>query len=194
MQFIGDGNKDMLNTTKSKVKNMIFNLEIQRWKATCMMYSGLSIYMKCVKTINMHVWWSLARVRPYLTYKISAVLAICMGNQPRGLQCNFNRKLCYLCHQRQLDSPKHILFQCDAFEIFRISKLNKIIGKMPDAMKESFRHSSQENKVILFLSGLNCDSYIDEWSDVMAEICEFVFEIYRQRKNRYDDVSENGIT
>ena len=193
-QFICNGSNDMLKRAKSNVKNVIISLETDRWKASCMMYSELSIYMKCVRSINVHVWWSLAKTRPNLIYKIAAILAVCMGNQPKGLQCNFNRKLCYLCDQRQLDSPKHILFECDAFAIYRFSKLKQIIECMPEGMRYSFRNISLDEKVILLLSGLHCEVYIKEWSNLMIEICEYVYEIYRQRKTKYDGITLNGVT
>ena len=194
MQFISNGKKDMLNSAKSNIKNLINNLESERWKASCMMYSELSIYMKCVKSINMHVWWYLAQKRPYLIYKIAAVLAVCMGNQPKGLQCNFHSKLCYLCDQRQPDSPKHVLFECDSFSLFRLSKLKQIIECMPEGMKTSFINISIDERVTLLLSGLQCEVFIEEWSALMVEICDYVYEIYRQRKIKYDAISSNGVT
>ena len=51
--------------------------------------------------------------------KISAVMAVLMGNQPKGLQCNFNNKLCRLCSVRDIDSAKHIIFTCDSLREHR---------------------------------------------------------------------------
>ena len=131
-----------------------------RWKATCLMYTELSIYTECVKSIKTHVWWFLARKRPYLIYKISALLSVCMGNEPKGMKCDFKRRLGFLCDARQAASPKHILFE----------------------------------KTTLLLSGLHCDKYVEEWSQLMINICEFVYDIYRQRKIIYDSMCEVGIT
>ena len=132
------------------------------------------------------------RKKPCLVNKISAVMAILMGNQPRGLQCNFNNKLCRLCSLRDLDSAKHILFTCDSLGEYRNLKLNEIYYLMPIGMQNSFNELSTEQKLVFFLSGMQCDVLIDEWTTVMIKICEFVYEIYRLRKTKYDMMLEDS--
>ena len=184
----------MLNSTKSEIKTILLNFESMRWKASCLMYTELSIYTECVKSIKTHVWWFLARKRPYLIYKISALLSVCMGNEPKGMICEFRRRLCFLCNTRQPVSPKHILFECESLSSARSSKLKVIIDSMPNGLKSSFMEMNLNEKTTLLLSGLHCGKYIDEWSQLMINICEFVYEMYRQRKIIYDDMFEVGIT
>ena len=179
---------------KYRLSYSIFFFELMRWKATCLMYTELSIYTDCVKSIKTHVWWFLARKRPYLIYKISALLSVCMGNEPKGMKCEFRRRLCFLCNTRQPASPKHILFECESFSSTRSSKLKVIIDSMPNGMRSSFMEMNLNEKTTLLLSGLHCNKYIEEWSQLLINICDFVYEIYRQRKIKFDDMLELGIT
>ena len=80
--------------------------------------------------------------------------------------------------------------------IARTSKLKLIIDFMPNGMKNSFMgmNLDEKKKNTLLLSGLHCDKYIEEWSQLMTNICEFVYDIYRQRKIIYDNMFEVGIT
>ena len=152
------------------------------------------MYLRCVKSITTHVWWQLAKFKPYLILKISAVLAVCMGCEPKGLLCNFGKKLCDLCDQRQLDNPKHILFECNALMDYRNSKLQIVIETMPQAMAVSFQNFSIEDKMAFLLSGLHCSTYIDEWSAIMIKTCDFVYGIYHLRKSKYDSKATDAIT
>ena len=138
--------------------------------------------------------FQLNRKRPYLIYKISALLSVCMGNEPKGMKCDFKRRLCFLCDARQAASPKHILFECDIFSSARTSKLKLIMDSMPNGMKNSFMSMDLDGKTTLLLSGLHCDKYVEEWSQLMINICEFVYDIYRQRKIVYDSMFVAGIT
>ena len=118
----------------------------------------------------------------------------CIGNEPKGMKCDFKRRLCFLCDARQAASPKHILFECDIFSSARTSKLKLIMDSMPNGMKNSFMSMDLDGKTTLLLSGLHCDKYVEEWSQLMINICEFVYDIYRQRKIIYDSMFEVGIT
>ena len=186
MEFIYNGSEDVLKMTKNRIKAIVFDIEIQQWKASCILYQDLSLYMKCVNTIRMNSWWVLAKKKPYLVYKISAVMAVLMGNQPKGFQCNFRNKFCSMCPNRQLDSPKHILFECDALSNLRSTKLRELIDSMPEGMKYSFDDLHTDDKIVFLLSGLHCKSFIKEWEDILIKICEFVYDIYHERKNIYD--------
>ena len=65
---------------------------------------------------------------------------------------------------------------------------------MPNGMKTSYNNMCLEQKLVLILSGLNCDILIEEWASVMINICEYVYEVYRLRKKYYDLTVPNGIT
>ena len=150
--------------------------------------------MECVKTIKMSIWWSFAHKRPSIVYKISSVLAVLMGNQPKGLQCNLRQRMCKLCSNRSLDSTKHILFECDSLAMYRNTHLSVVTNSMPTGMRNSFLSLPDDKKLELLLSGLHCNSLIEEWDNIMRNICEYVHGIYWERKMKYDNLMTIEMT
>ena len=61
-------------------------------------------------------------------------------------------------------------------------------------MKTSFRNLGLDAKVNLLLSGLHSEVFIHDWADLMTAICEFDYDIYHQRKLKYDVITLNGVT
>ena len=61
-------------------------------------------------------------------------------------------------------------------------------------IKTSFRNLGLDAKVNLLLSGLHSEVFIHDWADLMTAICEFDYDIYRQRKLKYDAITLNGVT
>ena len=86
----------------------------------------------------MHAWWSLFKSRPKLGKAVSSVMAVLLGGQPSGMQSNFNHSPCNICCERAEDCSKHVLLHCSALNDIRKKYFEKIIDKMPSAMKMSF--------------------------------------------------------
>ena len=175
----------MVNETKIYVKKVIWNFETNRWKSSCMLYRELKLYMDGVMAIRMNVWWLLAKKRPHLTGKISSVIAVLMSCQPKSLQCNHGHKLCRLCQITVVENPVHTLFHCNRLGTVRTPLLENIIKDMPAPMADCVLKMNDADKFIFFISGLKCELFIDEWEQILIQICNFVHEIYVHRKSEY---------
>ena len=64
----------------------------------------------------MHPWWKYVDKQPHMKRYVSALMAVLMGGQPKGLQCNFDSIKCKICSSGARDSPAHILFECTALQ------------------------------------------------------------------------------
>ena len=56
---------------------------------------------------------------------------------------------------------------------------------MPAPMADCVLKMNDADKFIFFISGLKCESFIDEWEQILIQICNFVHEIYVHRKSEY---------
>ena len=52
------------------------------------------------------------------------------------------------------------------------------------------------DKMIFFLSALNCDYLVEEWIPILLNICSFVHTMYEGRKRLYDqlDIDNRNIS
>ena len=96
------------------------------------------------------------------TRRISAVVAVLTGCQPKGLQCNIGRTFCNICDKRAIDNSLHVLLKCDALNVLREACMNSILQSMPDNMKTSYSRLTDAEKIVFMLSGLNCNRVIAE--------------------------------
>ena len=128
-----------------------------------------------------------------MTNKISAVVSVLMGGQPKGLQCNLQFKICKLCDTRTADSPQHILLECDALKATRDPKMEDILICLPRGMQNSIDAMDIREKFVFLASGLKCDSFIEEWSYILIKVCNFVYDIYVIRKSQYDMLETMNI-
>lgn len=182
-----NGNMKQLPVMKKYIKDIIWNHEQDRWKATCILYKELYIYNKCIISIRIHPWWKLLITCPHLRDKVSSVLAIAMGGQPRGMQRNIGFKKCPLCELHEVDTPTHILFSCPELTPTRTKAWHNVLRRMPPAMVIDVESLTLECKTTFILSGLNCISYVSEWKHVYVALCEFVYCMYRKRADMYDE-------
>ena len=178
--FIENGDRNKLKNAETRVKNRIKEYELKRWQHTCMLYPELKVYMKVVNTIKPIIWWTYAQSHPHLVTKIAAVVALLCGNEPRGMQCNFDSKFCRLCECREKDDIEHILFRCSTLAVIRQDYYRKLIHSMPQGMRCSYEDMDVNNKIVFILSGM-----LTEFDDVMTHIVVFIYEMYRERKRRY---------
>ena len=122
-----------------------------------------------------------------MTRKIAAVLAVLMGGQPRGLQCNVGKKLCGICSIRDRDCADHVLFRCSEMVDIREKKWTQVVNSMPPGMAACVEAMVNDNEKTKFvLSGLRCDYLIEEWGLILVNISEFVYAMYKNRKLIYD--------
>ena len=119
--------------------------------------------------------------------QVSATIAVLIGSQPRGLQRNFNDKLCNICEIYGRDNSVHILFECTVLEDVRSKYLNKLFSSMPDNMAYDINRLNNVDKAKCMLSGYG-KRYVPEWNSIYIHTLEFVYNMYQCRANTYDDI------
>ena len=122
------------------------------------------------------------QTHPHLVTKVAAVVALLCGNEPRGMQCNYDSKFCKLCECRQNDTLEHILFWCSSLADIRETRYMKLLQCMPLGMRASYDEMIVNDKIVFLLSGMQA-----EFECVMTGIVEFIYEMYRERKRIYSE-------
>ena len=142
-------------------------------------------YVYCVPDIRIHPWWNFVKNSPGFYRQVSCIIALICGSQPKFFQCNFNNMFCGLCPDRLIDSPIHVLFECQSLNIYRNLYLSKIRLSMPFAMKQEFNHMNCSDKLKFILSAMN-SQYSREFLLIYKSMSIFVYEMYRARKKLYE--------
>ena len=129
---------------------------------------------------------------PQLTRVIAAVVAILLGGQPSGMQRNLTKITCKLCESGSRDEPHHVLFDCVSLDMRRILSWPKVVQCMPLGMIRDITEcgSSRANTELL----LSClvGSYIPEWGTLYAANAKFIYDMYQERKTKYDSIEESA--
>ena len=185
------GKWDDVKKIKNQVKKIIWESERQRWKASCLMYKDLWIYNDNVFEIQTHAWWNYVKECPTAYHKVSSVIALLQGCQPKGMIRNISQRYCLLCNNSSLDGPVHILFECDALKVTRDIFWEKIIDSAPIAMGNELNTISSRGKLIFIISGLKCNIYVKEWRQVYDGAACFVYNIYKKRAALYDSLDNS---
>ena len=181
LSFIDNGDCRRIASTKRLVKMRVKEVEETRWRYSCMLYPELAIYSDIVTCMKPLAWWSFVQVCPTYFKKAAAVVTVLMNGQPKYLQCNFDSDICKLCIERERDVPTHILFQCSALQDTRLLLSGPLFDCMPYAMRLSFTNMSSIEKLKFMLSGMSI-----EFRDVMMGISNYIFAMYKRRKELYD--------
>ena len=176
-----------VNENKKFIKRIVKEKEFACWRSTCLLYDSLKLYMSITSTISMNAWWYFANYFPQFTKKVSAVIAVMCGAQPRGMHCAMN--ICALCASRQPDGPEHVLFMCEALSLLRTMLINDIVSKMPSAMQGSYSRMMPIEKVVFLISGFNCGYYTKEWAHMYRATACFVYHMYKQRHKMYTELA-----
>ena len=139
-------------------KNVERKSEQVRWKASCLLYRELYVYGESVNGIKIHPWWILVAKKPSFMPIVSSVMALLMGEQPRGMQQNIGQARCRIC-QTGPDKPYHVLFECKALDNKWSLILSCIVCCMPSGMTQDFQKMNNEHKASFLISCLQC-SYV----------------------------------
>ena len=194
-KYVIRGELDKLGTNMNKnmVKQIIWEHESNRWKATCLMYPELRVYNDNIKKIEMHPWWKFCRANPGMTRRAGYCLAVFMGVQPLGMQRNLEaaNKMCSLCKRCATENANHVLFECTSLITCRTAEWSKVLSSMPYAMAQWTLENEQqtENIIGMLLSGLG-GSYVSEWNPIYKAILNFVWNLYDNRQRMYDILLE----
>ena len=101
---------------KARIKKIIRESEVKRWKITLFMYPALDDYHHCVHDHKLYIWWKYVDEFPNMYHYVSALMAVLMGGNPKTLQCNHSSIICRLCETSSLEIPAHFLFACPTLE------------------------------------------------------------------------------
>ena len=123
---------------------------------------------------------------PHIKKKVSSVIAVLLGSQPKGLQRNIGQNTCCLCGIKE--SPQHILFQCQPLNTIRTRVWADVLSVMPLGMAADLSALDPDSKTAFVLSGMNTTSFIEEWEDIYYKMANFVYCIYRERMLLYDEM------
>ena len=133
----------------------------------------------------MHTWWVITLKLPHFYKQTSCIMSIVLGGQPHGLQRNLGKSVCGLCGNRE--DASQVVFDCIELNDIRNCKIVRVYENMPNAMRLSIEGMSIREKAVFFLSPLK-SKYVLEWDDIYKSIASFVFEIYKERAKKYDDI------
>ena len=177
---------------KNITKRIVWERERIRWKVTCAMYKELTLYNDAVQDIVIHPWWKFARKKCNLVKETSAVMAVLLGGQPRGMQINIEQSRCNLCSQNENETNIHVLLKCTRLNLERTSLLRELKTSMPTAMAEDVNSMLPSQVCMFLLSGMN-SQFIPEWINIYEKICKFVYNMYKTRRKLYDDANLSNI-
>ena len=158
---------------------------------TCTLYKQLALYQKSVEHIKLHCWWNVAKHYPSATRQISSVMSVLMGGQPGGMQHNFKRRSCALCHLAAPDSPTHVLFECPEISGKRTELWGSVTNSMPSALSSDIDNLNNKEKTVFILSGFRGE-YIPEWKMTYVCVARFVHEMYKERNVKYTLITEDS--
>ena len=177
-------NQGKISQYKKIVKNTVYDYEKYCWRVTMSLLHNLPFYDSCVLNIDIHPWWCFVKASPKYYRKVSSIIAIICGSQPKFYQCNFNSKLCQLCCDRQTETAIHVLFECPRLYIDRNLYLSKVRFSMPFAMRNEFVGMTNKDKCLFILSAMN-SKYNADWLSIYESMSTFVYELYKKRKLLY---------
>ena len=176
---------------KKKVKNIILKCDQNLWKASCLLYRGLSTYNDHVSFKKLNVWWSFVAKTSGAFKSTSSVIALLCGTQPNGYGVNFGSHVrCQICCDLTVETFEHTLFVCAGVSEVRNTPYLELMDSMPQAMKQSFVELNNKEKLVFILSGLGSAGYVREWQDIYIKASRFVHIMFRERANRYNAIMD----
>ena len=182
---ITTGSWEDRSAIKQLVKKVIWSHEVRCWKASSICYPELCLYCEIVIGIHMHIWWKVASRLPELTKKISSIITVIMGGQPKTMQRNLGRKKCDLCHGYDPVNAIHIICKCPALEDIRTTATGSLLATMPAAMGQNFKEMNDNEKVKFLLTALSA-TFTPEWLQIYKGIANFIHFMYANRARKYD--------
>ena len=171
---------------KRVTKQLVWDFEKMLWRSTTVMFKNLDYYMNTIEDIQVLSWWKFVRKKPAKIRQTSCIVALFLGTQPRGMQCNYSG-ICVLCDERQQETPEHVLLRCRHYDEARLHYLNAIRSYMPPAMQREFDSMTINKQCQFLISGFN-NSYIEEWDSLYAEVVDFAWHMYRYRHQSYESI------
>ena len=132
----------------------------------------------------MNAWWRYVDKHPHMNLYVRTLMAVLMGGEPKGLQCNFISNVCKLCLTGTTENPAHVLFTCPALLDTRNNTWPRLLHAMSHAMAESMTNCTHLDKLGQMLSCYG-GSYIEEWDAVYTQTVQMVHQMYSARYAAY---------
>ncbi len=151
---------------------------------SCMVYKSLAMYQKCVKNINMSVWWKACKMSPNHVRKCRTLMTIITGGHSLGVGgCRFvlNTNLCQLCDIYVEEDITHFLLMCEGLDRERKTLMQNVTDAMPPAMVDSLSSMSHENQLVFLLGELGSTD-VREWYGIHWAVIELVHGLYKARE------------
>ena len=143
------------------------------------------MYSKLWQRIGMHPWWHFCKDHPHMTRKVSAVVSVLCGVQPKGMQFNFNGSPCGICGEHAREDAGHVLFDCAALAGARRVRWERLLASVPPPMAQDLDEMLTTERTELMLSGPG-KLYIADWGHIYVAFAEYVYGMYMQRCDMYN--------
>ena len=108
-----------------------------------------------------------------------------MGGQPSGLQRNYRRAQCKLCHEYLVQTNEHIILDCTSLQSYRHPLWNSVISNMNEVLKLDMMSRSNKDKIGLMLSCYK-ETYAVELNNLYKSTANFIYTMYVRRAEAYD--------
>ena len=184
--------------SKKQWKSYVFNKIRMKYelkiKVACIMYKSLHIYNKCFNNNISVLWtWKISKSKPECFKQCKVVTKIIIGGDPfykNIMNCYRSKNtLCQFCNTYSVISIKHVIFECDKFQLVRSKYLDYLITAMPEGMRKCFKNMTYENKLVFLLSGFNV-KFTREWGDIYLASVHFIYFIHQQFVNSCKNVHD----
>ena len=88
-----------------------------------------------------------------------------------------------------MDGPVHILFECKSFINIRSNLWDSVLNSMPASMAYCVNLQNNDEKLDFIISGMKCETYVEEWSNIYYHIANFIYCMYKERAQQYDNLA-----
>jgi hypothetical protein len=184
-----------IGMAKRKFKDMILEAETKRFKATCMLYKRLSMFIACIQDISMWPWWIYAHYEE--PHNLRSCRTVCrLLFRETCLNADTSRftkgsPMCTLCTTGQSESVTHLLFLCPYFSRERRDLWANVESNAPKAMVADMTLMDPVCKTEFILSGFKCH-YIPEWISLYKTTLNFMVKMYDERY-KYSVQHDNNL-
>ena len=190
-QCLNDGRWSLVASSKIVVKKRILNYDEISWRASCVLYRKLSVYVEIVPVRAISLWWTVVSRASGSFKRVSCVVALVCGTQPNGYGANFGLNArCQICTSFDSETFVHTVYHCDKLDNIRRRLTDNLEECMPQNMWTDYTVMSCPQKLKFLLSGLMCDKYVPEWHDIYLAISDFIYELFRARAIAYKEILE----
>jgi hypothetical protein len=170
--------------SKGIIKRAVIDRDNTRFVCSCVMYKSLSLYINCIKSVQMWNWWHYTRIRPNSAAKCKLIARIllsetCFSNNTYRFKTTNGSVLCNLCNKYCAETGHHVLFECEHGCELRQELLRVIKDEAPEQLWHEIMNG---NKMVLFLTCFG-SAPVNEWLSFYDAVIDFFYKMYKQRSD-----------